>query len=226
MNSIIKSRKSVAIAVLPKIPYYTILYHFLTEEQTLSQNIVRLCSVCHAKAHGNSSLVKLSLQSIAKKRERGEWAGGTPPYGYRIERGNVVINEDEAEIVRLIYKWRFTDGMTMDQIAGILNFMAIPTQRNGKKWVHNTVRKILRNEMYFGDYKTKYGHHGKCFPQILPESFRDIVTKFNEKHLCKTMLRVFSNKVITYSHNKKEPEYVEIANKRIEQALTERKAGA
>nr|WP_264760749.1 recombinase family protein [Aneurinibacillus migulanus] len=162
-------------------------------------NIARLCSNCHAKAHGNSSLVKLSLQSVARKRERGEWAGGTPPFGYRIERGNIVINTEEAEWVRLIYKWRFIDGMTMSQIADILNFIAIPPQRNGKKWVHNTVRKILRNEMYFGEYKTKYGNHGKCFPNILPESFRDIVTKFNERHVCKTMLRVFSNKIITYS---------------------------
>ena len=65
------------------------------------------------------------------------------------EYGELVINENQAIIVRKIFKM-YLDGMGTDAIAKILNKENIPTIRNGK-WTGTTIRGILKNEKYKGD---------------------------------------------------------------------------
>ena len=38
-----------------------------------------------------------------QKAREGKWNGGFAPYGYRLENGNLMIAEDEAEVIRIIY---------------------------------------------------------------------------------------------------------------------------
>ena len=38
-----------------------------------------------------------------QKAREGKWNGGFAPYGYRLEKGQLLIAEDEAEIIRIIY---------------------------------------------------------------------------------------------------------------------------
>lgn len=64
--------------------------------------------------------------------------------------GKPVINEKEAEIVRLIYRL-FLQGNTTSGICKHLDGLGTPTPTGRKAWNRTTINSILRNEKYKGD---------------------------------------------------------------------------
>ena len=71
--------------------------------------------------------------------------------GYdRGEDGSLVLNEDEAKIVKRIFAM-FLQGMTPYGIANRLTAEGILTPGKKKKWSATTVKSILGNEKYKGD---------------------------------------------------------------------------
>ncbi|MDL2292564.1 recombinase family protein [Acholeplasma sp. OttesenSCG-928-E16] len=72
--------------------------------------------------------------------------------GYKKVDGKIVIDEDQAVIVRLIYRQFLIDGKTCSGIASFLKEHNIKTP-SGKNcnWTKNTVDSILTNEKYKGD---------------------------------------------------------------------------
>ena len=72
--------------------------------------------------------------------------------GYRKENDKLVIDEDEAMIVKMIYRMFLVEGKSASGIASHLTSLHIKTP-TGKstKWTQNTIDSILRNEKYKGD---------------------------------------------------------------------------
>ncbi len=71
-------------------------------------------------------------------------------YGYRHdENGKLVIDEKEAEVVRLIFRMS-REGASLSQIAGVLQEQGIPSPRGKVVWSRESLRKILNNEKYLG----------------------------------------------------------------------------
>ncbi len=71
-------------------------------------------------------------------------------YGYRHdENGKLVIDEKEAEVVRLIFRMS-REGASLSQIAGVLQEQGIPSPRGKAVWSRESLRKILNNENYLG----------------------------------------------------------------------------
>ena len=71
-------------------------------------------------------------------------------YGYRHdENGKLVIDEKEAEVVRLIFRMS-REGASLSQIAGVLQEQGIPSPRGKAVWSRESLRKILNNEKYLG----------------------------------------------------------------------------
>ena len=67
--------------------------------------------------------------------------------GYKKENDKLVIDEDEAIIVRLIYRMFLVDGISMHAIAHHLNASNVKTPSGkGKRWIQNTIASILTNE--------------------------------------------------------------------------------
>lgn len=107
-----------------------------------------------------SSLAQEESRSISENctwGQRKRFADGkvTVPFkrflGYdRGEDGNLVINEEQAEIVRRIYGM-FLQGRSPFAIAKVLTKEGIPTPGGKKNWSGSTVRSILTNEKYKGD---------------------------------------------------------------------------
>lgn len=88
----------------------------------------------------------------AVKAAKGGYAGGRPPYGYRAEGGKLVIDEAEAEVVRLIFLLR-KDGATYQDIVNRLSDNGART-RKGNVFAISTVQTVLNNEkLYQGYYK-------------------------------------------------------------------------
>ena len=66
------------------------------------------------------------------------------------ENGNLVIDPEQAEIVKRIYR-EYLEGSSMDKIASGLMADGILTGAGKEKWHTSTINKILRNEKYMGD---------------------------------------------------------------------------
>lgn len=95
------------------------------------------------------------------KAQKGGYSGGRAPMGYRVENHTLVINPEEAEVVKKIFELR-DDGMVMLDIVDYLNRSGYKT-RNGKPFVISTVQSILNNrKTYTGYYR--YGKNGEWVP--------------------------------------------------------------
>lgn len=66
------------------------------------------------------------------------------------EKGNLVIDPEQAEVVKRIYR-EYLEGYSMDKIAKGLEEDGILTGAGKTKWWTSTINKILRNEKYIGD---------------------------------------------------------------------------
>ena len=92
------------------------------------------------------------------KAARGGYSGGQAPMGYKVQDGRLVINEEEAAVVRKIFEWR-DGGATLMSIVEELNDEGYHT-RKGNKFVISTVQSIVGNrKTYEGLYK--YGKDGE-----------------------------------------------------------------
>ena len=107
-----------------------------------------------------SSLAQEEARSISEnvtwgKRRAFEAGRFSLPYkrflGYeKGPDGLPVIVEEEAEIVRLIYRL-FLYGKSPSYIAALLTGEGLPTPGGKAKWRHNTIISMLQNEKYKGD---------------------------------------------------------------------------
>lgn len=86
---------------------------------------------------------------MTQKVKQGEWHGSTPPIGYYYADGKLMINEDEARIVRKIFDL-YLSGLSDRKIAIKLNEEGIPNNSD-KEWQEQRVRYILINPIYQGD---------------------------------------------------------------------------
>lgn len=108
-----------------------------------------LSSVAQQEVENISANVKKGLKI---KMQRGELVGfhGCLGYDYDREEKNLVINEEEAEIVRYIFR-RYIEGAGGKILSRELRNLGYKTKRGGTGWPETTVINIIKNEKYKGD---------------------------------------------------------------------------
>ena len=108
-----------------------------------------MASLAQQESQSLSQNVKLGLQF---RYQRGEVQVNHSRFlGYtKDENGRLVIDPDQAEVVRRIYR-EYLDGYSTDKIAAGLECDGILTGAGNPRWHTSTVAKILRNEKYMGD---------------------------------------------------------------------------
>lgn len=91
------------------------------------------------------------LQSV----KEGKYVGNKPPYGYirkklAKDKGYTLEpHPDQADIVKLIFRWYSVDRIGVSYIANRLNEMKVSSAKGGD-WTPSTIRSILRNPVYNG----------------------------------------------------------------------------
>lgn len=99
-----------------------------------------------------------TMEGRKEKARQGKWNGGQAPYGYKIVDGKLVVVEDEAEIIRMIYNLFINDN-GMKKVADYLNdrgYRRKPYKNNSLKlFTSDFVKRVLDNEVYMG--KISYG---------------------------------------------------------------------
>ena len=97
------------------------------------------------------NIVQRTTMGRNAKAAQGEYAGGKPPYGYKAVNKELVVDEAEAQVVRMVYAGK-AKGLTLRAIAEILNEEGL-TNRQGNPFTFATIQKILLNEeVYKGTY--------------------------------------------------------------------------
>ncbi len=86
---------------------------------------------------------------IRNKFKNGELANLRFLFGYKISKGEIKIDEENAAIVKWIFD-QYTSGTGCTKIAEMLREFGVPTIRGGK-WTADRVRNIILNEKYKGD---------------------------------------------------------------------------
>ena len=111
--------------------------------------LVILSSVAQQEVENISANVKKGLK---RKMQRGELIGfqGCLGYDYHSEDKSISINEEEAEIVRYIFR-RYIEGAGGSVIAQELQNLGYKTKRGSTTWPETTVIGIIKNEKYKGD---------------------------------------------------------------------------
>lgn len=92
-----------------------------------------------------SENVKRGMKESALKANS---TGGSIPFGYILKEGKLVVDEKNAEAVRLIYKM-YANGVSKKEIADILNSKGYRTSTN-HKWTINSFARLLKNKKYIG----------------------------------------------------------------------------
>lgn len=89
--------------------------------------------------------------------QQGNFVGNTPPYGYdkatvldgKKKCPTLTINEEQAQVVRMVFELYVHQNMGTTNIAHRLNELNIHPL-HGKYWTQNSIRSMLRNVHYTG----------------------------------------------------------------------------
>lgn len=100
-----------------------------------------------------------TMEGRKQKAREGKWNGGFAPYGYKLVDGELIIEEDEAEAIRIIFDKFVHTNLGYNGVVNCLNNNGIKkkARQNGylTQFTTSTVKAILDNPVYYG--KIAYG---------------------------------------------------------------------
>lgn len=85
---------------------------------------------------------------MTQKAREGKWNGGPIPLGYSLEDKELIVNDDEAEVIKIIFDM-YLKGNGYLSIAKFLNSQGFKTRKN-KLFGSKTIKVILQNDIYAG----------------------------------------------------------------------------
>ena len=102
-----------------------------------------------------------TMEGRKQKAREGKWNGGQAPFGYDLDskNGTLTVNQQEAEIVRIIFRKFANEGMGAERICDYLNQHGYSKKKIRKNelnyFARSFIMKILDNPVYVG--KIAYG---------------------------------------------------------------------
>ena len=102
-----------------------------------------------------------TMEGRKQKAREGKWNGGLAPFGYRLDSktSTLVVEPEEAEVVKIIYEKFVHDGMGADSICSYLNRRGYAKQKNREfelnYFARGLIMRVLDNPVYIG--KITYG---------------------------------------------------------------------
>ena len=119
-----------------------------------------LISVLSAVAEiERENILEQTMNGRREKARQGLWNGGPAPYGYVLKENRLIVSEEEAKIVQMIFDKYVNTKIGYNGIARYLNYQGIKKTANCKaaldSWSGSFVKDVLDNPVYFG--KIAYG---------------------------------------------------------------------
>ena len=142
---------------------------------------------------------------IAASKKKGLWVGGVVPLGYEVRERKLIVNEEEAATVRLIFS-RYLDLGSLSALQRDLREQGIVTRKRtlssgraigGRALTNGPLAYMLRNRMYVGEIN----HRDKSYPGehaaiIDPRLFEAVQTKLTENRQGRRLRRQSSNALL------------------------------
>jgi site-specific DNA recombinase len=113
-------------------------------------------------------IVERTRMGLARKAARGEWTGGTPPFGYRYQpqRRILLPVPSEAALVQRIFTLYADRRLGSAAISRLINDAGQPTTR-GRRWTPNRILGVLRNPTYIAQLPFNGQHHQASHEPII-----------------------------------------------------------
>ena len=100
---------------------------------------------------------KLLSRGVELSVKSGNYVGSKPPYGYNktiILEGKrkcptLAINEEQANVVRMIFNWYVNENVGTQNISNRLNELQLKSPK-GQTWTADSIRTIIENPVYIG----------------------------------------------------------------------------
>ena len=129
-------------------------------EQTNAIGIVSKAGRYGGGTYAHSDIAMAFATWISpEKARKGKWNGGFAPYGYALIDGKLVVNEEEAVVIRTIFDQYVNTDLGANGIAKYLENHGIHkiARQNGKNPLFDAalIRRIIQNPVYSG--KISYG---------------------------------------------------------------------
>jgi hypothetical protein len=109
------------------------------EASTTKHSIIRRYQAACAGLRRHLRRIRATLAKQAAAHERG-YAGGRPPYGYRVEKGHLITHEEQARAVREVFAQAADPEATMGTICAHMKAAFA-----GEFWDRVKVRRVLQH---------------------------------------------------------------------------------
>ena len=121
----------------------------------------------------SQELAQKIRRGLRESRKKGQFCGGSIPYGYYVKDKHLFVDEEKAEVIKYIFE-QYSYGETVPKIILKLNERGL--LHYGKPFVPNCIYHILRNEKYIGITKIN-GELFDIYPKIISQEIFDKVRK-------------------------------------------------
>ena len=142
---------------------------------------------------------------IAASKKKGLWVGGVVPLGYEVNDRKLIVNEEEAATVRLIFS-RYLDLGSLSALQRDLRERGIVTRKRtlssgraigGRALTNGPLAYMLRNRMYLGEINHRdKSYPGEHQPIIDEKLFEAVRTKLTENLRGRRLRRQSSNALL------------------------------
>jgi len=172
------------------------LYNSLKMLRLLGKEDIGFCSISQSIDTSSSfgsfffnvinSIAELESDLISERTKKGMYQKalsgkrvcGSIPYGYRLENNELLVNINEAMVVKRVYQLYIELQKTMNEICLKLN-----NEKHCKVFYPKTVKCILSNPVYCGYHRYKdLDYPGKHHPLISVETFNKSVEIIKRRH--------------------------------------------
>lgn len=124
----------------------------------------------------SEELAQKVSRGLHESRMKGHCIGSVP-YGYIKENKKLIINEEQALILKRIYE-DYSNGYTILQISRM--FAQENITNNGKPFMPETIRHFLHRKLYTGEYEINGKQYNNIYPQIIStELYEKVKTKID-----------------------------------------------
>jgi DNA invertase Pin-like site-specific DNA recombinase len=141
------------------VEVYSIYERGFADTRTVAGQIMTTASTAQGEEESRKTSVRVDEASKVTVQRNNRWRGGTVPFGYKLELNgqlnskrvalcDLVIHDEEAKIVRLIFDLCVSKNWGSRRIAAYLNEHGITNR--GKFWYYGTIDYMLHGLIYKG----------------------------------------------------------------------------
>jgi site-specific DNA recombinase len=121
-----------------------------------------------------ATIIDRVISGMERKAARGEWCGGSRPYGYVIDpaNGHLRVEPGEAPVVRTMFDLYTKKHLGAQTIANQLNSQGHRTKA-GRPWNTPAVLTVLRNRAYLGEVYFRDRYHAAPHKPLISQAVFD-----------------------------------------------------